>query len=164
MALLTTARRSLWTAIDNYAPLRQVGVPRLQQTYRFDDQMPLQKTIQPSISRLPALAIFPQSVAPFWWTNEMQQWPVLYQFLLWTPHWSLPPAEELIELVIDAIYRATPADSTVPYVKAATGYYPLRVGPITFAKDEAGDGQAKVKAIRTEAAITLRTTKDPFAS
>lgn len=163
MALLTTARISLWTAIDNYGPLRPAGVHRIRQTYRFDKRMPSTiQEIQPSISRLPALAIFPESVAPFWWTHEMQQWPVLYTLVLWTEHFDLEPAEELIELLIEAPHRACPADSTVPYVKAATGYYPLRVGPILFSRDTATDKQ--VKAIRTQASLTLRTTKDPFAS
>jgi hypothetical protein len=163
MPLLTTARESLWTAIDNWPELQSNGSSVFHQTYRFDDETPLLQELIPSLSRLPALAIFPASASPVWWTNEMQQWPALYDLVLWTPCWNIATAEDLIEKVINAIYRATPPESSVPYVKQATGYYPARLGPITFARVDAGAVDRPLKITETKASITLRTNKDPFA-
>jgi hypothetical protein len=132
-----------------------------EKTWRFDDAMPLQDELTPSLSRLPALAIFPASVSPAWWTHELQQWPVLYDVVLWTPRWQLNLAEELIEQVIDAIYRSAPEHSTVPFVKQATGYYPQRLGPITFTRARVGPEQS-LKVIETRTHLTLRATKDPW--
>jgi hypothetical protein len=163
MPILTTARESLWMAIDHWPELQTGSGSVFAQTYRFDDETPLLQELVPSLSRLPALAIFPASVSPTWWTNEMQMWPVLYDVVLWTPRWNVATAEALIEKVIDAIYRAAPADSSVPYVKSATGYYPARLGPITFTRVDAGSADRPLKILETKTAITLRTNKDPFA-
>lgn len=168
MPLLTVARESLWDAIDNWPELKRqpddVGASIFNQLYRFDDEMPLLDEIAPSLAELPALAIMPTSVTPAWYTNEMQTWPVLFDVVLWTQDWSLPEPEDLMEKVINAIYRATassPPGNTVPYVKAATGYYPQRLGPISFARSRVGEEQT-LKVIVTTAVVTLRTQKDPF--
>ncbi len=178
-ALLTVARKALWNCIDNWSELKKspgdAGSTIFNQTYRFDSEMPLLEEIAPSISDLPALAIMPSSVVPVWWTNEMQQWPATYDIVLWTQDWSLPEAEDLIEKVINAIYRSVhPQSGSTPFsfIKApstatppGTGYYPQRLGPITFARTKiqvAGDDDP-IRVMQTTVQMTIRNQKDPFS-
>ena len=167
MALLTTARNSLWDAIDHWPELQRALPDEtrsiFEKTYRFDDEMPLLQELSPSLSRLPALAIFPATVTPAWYTHEMQHWPVLYDIVMWTPRWNVATAEDLVEKVLNALFRSSPEESSVSYVKAATGFYPLRVGPIAFSRVTGGSPDQPVKLIETRANVTLRTNKDPFA-
>lgn len=164
MPLLTDARQSVWTAIDNWPPLADASTSTgrvFNATYRFDDEMALLSEIAPSLSDLPALVILPLSAVPAWYTNEMQVWPLLLEITLFTQDWNLGQAEDLIERVCDAIYQSHPAESSVPYVKSATGYYPQRLGPIAFHPTRVGKDQ-KLKVIQTKLTIALRLQKDPF--
>lgn len=174
LSLLNVARTALWNSIDNWSELRRhpddTQATVFNQVYRFDAEPPLLDEVAPCLSDLPALAIMPAQVVPAWWTNEMQHWPVLYELTLWTQDWQLPEAEDLIEKVINAIYRCRHPDGNYSYVKAppsamppGTGYFPQRIGPITFRRAQVGvPGDARLKVIVTTAAIALRTQKDPF--
>lgn len=163
--LLTTARLSLWDAIEHWPALQRFPPADtsllFERTYRLDDESLLLSEIVPSLSDLPALAILPTSVTPAWFTHEMQTWPVLFDVTLWTADWHLPEAESLIEHVIDAVYRSHAEGSSVSYVKQATGFHPQRLGPITFDYTRLGPDR-ELTAIVTRTLITLRTSKDPF--
>lgn len=165
MSFLTDARLSLWTAIDEWPDLADESTETgrvFNATYRFDDEMALLSEIVPSISDLPALVILPVSITPAWYTNEMQVWPLLLDVTLFTQDWNLGQAEDLIERVCDAIYQAHPEESSVPYVKTATGYYPQRLGPITFTPTSVGS-VSPIKVIQTKLTLALRLQKDVFA-
>lgn len=160
MAILTDARNAVWSAIDNYASLNGA----FNQKFRYDKEQSTWENIEPSISDLSAIAIVPINMSPEWWTNRMQNWPYVLDVTLWTKNWHLEPAEELIEKVILAMYRATPSGSSVPYIKKATGYHPTKHGPATFQASrltDAKNGQG-TKVIITRMQVSLRIHRDPF--
>lgn len=164
MALLTDARLSVWTAIDNHDELIDLNSSTgraFNATYRFDDEMALLAEIRPALGDLPALAIFPASIRPVWWTNTQQHWPYFLDVTLWTQDWNLPQAESLIEKVCNAIFRAHPEGSSVSYVKDACGYDP-RLGDFAFVAARVGK-DSKLKVIETRLSIALLLNKDPFA-
>lgn len=156
---LTAARNSLWDAIDNYPGTSGA----FAQTIRFNKEESLVQEMgkPPSISDFPAIMIKPASCSPEWWTHEMANWPVVYDVHIWTQDWALPEGETLIEKVLEAFWRATPPDSTVTYVKQATGYYPYKLAPFRWAM--VGDGsQYQPRATEITATVALRLQKDPF--
>lgn len=163
MSILTDARNALWDAIDNWPGLESESTTTgraFQQTFRFNDDSDLGSAIQPALGDLPAVAILPVSSAPEWFTHELQQWPLLFEFRLWTADWSLPEAEALLEATIRAIYQAGEIPG-VSYVKATTGYHPRQLGPLTFEFARAGDRGPKVTLARFT--LGLRVMMDPFA-
>lgn len=163
--LLTTARESLWTAINGWPSLKtnpdDVRASVFAQAFTFDDEMVPFEELEPSISEFPAIAIAPTVLDPSWYLNQMQNWRTVYQITIWTADWSLPQPEGLIEEVINAIYRQMAAGTTVPVVKQQTGFYPYTIGPFTFAPVRVGEGK-DVKAMRVQQTITLRQNKDPI--
>lgn len=173
MALLTNARRSLWIAVDNSSELVDATSSTgrsFNSTYRFDGSYAadVADTMIGSVLEslgagdLPALQIQPVSVTPVWYTNEMQVWPFMLNVILFTQDWGLEQPEDLVEKLCNAIYRyCRPADGTVPVVKAVTGYYPHRLGPIMFQQQLAGQ-QRDLKVLQTTLTIALRLQKDPF--
>lgn len=156
---LAAARNSMWEAIDNWS--ETAGV--FAEDYRFNEAIDQIDLNGPSISDFPAIMILPTSVTPAWFTHEMMQFPMVYGVTVWTQDWALPEGEDLIERVMNAIYRATPPGQTVTYVKKATGFYPERLGPISWKFIKTGQDQA-VKATAITMNIGLRLQKDPFAN
>lgn len=159
MAVLTDARNAVWQAIDNWPAL--LGV--FKQSFRHEVEMMLQE-MEPSISDFPCIAVTPAEVVPSWFTNQAQQWPYTLNVAIWTPDWILAPAEQLIEDVVSAIYKASATVGGPTYIKAATGFHPERLGPMTLQPmklNDSDDGDG-TKAIRTSIAITLRINRNPF--
>lgn len=167
MALLTNARRAIWSAIDNWPDL--AGAFNLK--LRFDsvgaDQDDgalsggmLTDTLEPSLSDLPAISVIPTTVDPSWWTHEMMTFLASYQVVIWTRDWYLPDAEDLIEKTWKAIWQAAASDSSAGYVKVATGYHPKRIGPIQWQMASVGRDRS-LRATRVQMTLGLRTQQDP---
>lgn len=169
MAILTTAREAVWTAIDNWPSLkREDDTLVFQTTYRFSEDDELQKPslveVRPSISDLPALAIYPVNVVPQWWTNQNQQLPYFLQFSIFTQDWWLEEPENLYEEVVKAVYRAKPEPGGVnipSYVKTACGYDPLRNGPVTFSRIKL-ESENGPRITQVDFQIALRLTFNPL--
>ncbi len=159
--IFTGARLAVWQALDNFSGLQAGGISVFNRTYRFDVEMALMNEISPAFSDLPALALLPISVTPEWWTSQMQQWPLVLELTLWTRDWRLDLAEQLIEQVGYALFQSQNAQG-VPFIKAATGYYPRQLGPITFTPTRTG-GERKTKAVQTRMTLGLRLAVDPLA-
>lgn len=160
----TLARHSVWDAIENWPTL----LTYFHQKVKLDvDETMLESFDNPSISDLPAIAITPVSVAPFWYTHAVQEYPYLISIKLWTAGWVLPVSEELLVDLGNALWNCHPAGNDVPYIKAATGYYPKHVGPITFTPVELADGeegQGASRATMLQIFIALRIVRSPFVA
>ncbi|MDE2098977.1 MAG: hypothetical protein KGL39_17115 [Patescibacteria group bacterium] len=156
---LNLARNSLWEAINNWE--ETTGV--FNTSYYFNEPVDQIDINGPSPSDFPAIMILRPSLTPTWFAQNMAEYADLYVITLWTEDWAYPEIEDLIEKVSNAVYRATPAGSTVTYVKQQTGLYPQLNGPITFNFVHTGSDQ-KTKATRADMNIALRLHKDPFAA
>jgi hypothetical protein len=153
---LTAARNSLWQAIDNWPDL--VGV--FAQTFRWNEAVDFQ-TDEPSPSDFPSLSIRPTTLKPEWFNNDTQQCSLLVNVRLWTQDWTLPEPERRIEQVLDAIYRCVPPDQKQTYVQLATGFDPIPLQNITFARAKAGNDKS-VKCRQVDLYLGLRIHKTPF--
>lgn len=165
---LTTMRHACWDAIDNWPKLKG----RLKRTYRFDEEASVLQEAEPSLSDMPALALWPTDTRPEGFVHDTKFYPLHMGLVLWTPHWTLPKAEELWKLITESFWKSTPdndgvyvqfgtAGATTSYVKHATGYHPWAVGSIAMERVRLGQDQ-KVKAVRTRWAITLKTQFNPY--
>lgn len=162
--LLTTARESLWSAINLWPDLKKnpddATATVFSQQFTFDDLMMPLDEIEPSISEFPAIAIAPTTVDPQWYLNSMMNWRTVYMITIWTADWMLPEPEGLVEEVVNAIYRQMATGTTVPLVKQATGFYPEVLGPIQFQPVRLGEKKT-IKAMRVQQMLTLRQNKNP---
>lgn len=122
--LLTTLRRSVWQAINEW--------PALQDVFRrkndFDNGqaagMPAAAPV--AICDLPAIEIFPTTLNPEWETNRAKRMPYVLQCNVRTA--ILSEAEWILPQVWAAIHRSAPEGSAVPYVKTAGSLYPRDSG------------------------------------
>ena len=162
MAVLTDARNAVWQAIDNWPALANAFALKL----KHDAEMSLMQDGEPSISDFPCIAITPADVVPNWFTNQSQFWPYTLNIAIWTPDWKIALAEDLVEKVVSAIYQASATPGGVPYIKAATGYHPERIGPMTMqpARLRNTDDGEGTQAMRTGIALTLRINRNPFTA
>jgi hypothetical protein len=152
---LTTTRMSLWEALDVWPETADVFATQ----YRWNEEVSQIGDDLTSISDFPGINIETKSIQPQWWTHRMMQFHCTYTVQIMTQDWSLPEAEKLIERVWNAFYRATRPNETVTIVKAASGYYPSRLGPLAWTFPTNKDG---TKFVLTEMTIELTRQKDPF--
>ena len=171
LPILTAARRSLWDAINAWPALKRdpadVVASFFAKRITLDDDSDAMSTIEPAIGELPAITILPARVSPMWWLNQTQKFPMIFQVKIWLNDWKIPVAERVAEDVWNAIWRATPPGSTVTYVKAATGYYPVMVSPIDIrparlGEERAGTTSQRPKITAVSFQVTLSATKNPF--
>lgn len=171
MALLTTARRALWDAINAWSELRDPqdssrSLFRLK--FDWEADQPLIVEAEPSISDFPAIEIIPSGgVSTSYVTNVAQEWGLSLDVKVWTHGWSLPDVEELAEKIARAIFQAAPDASTVSYVKAAVGLHPRLAGISITAvrlRDSEGDDEDLVTATLLRLTIVLPTRFNPFTA
>lgn len=143
--------------MDNHAAL----AGKFKRTYRFNDAMTGVDDVTPSMSELPALAIFPAQAIPTWYVTRIQRWPYALDFGIWTPHWNLKTPERLWEDIVEGLWQYTADGDTVPYVKLNLGYWPQIGGGISHVRMKIGE---RVKAIRTTFTIVFPLNFSPFAS
>ena len=131
MPSITNARNALWDAIDHWPDLRQDGRSVFKRMIRHDDDEGLLMSAQDAaLGDLPAIEIAPARLEPDWYLNRCMEFPFILDVKLLGLRLSV--LEDLVEKVWQACYQAAPSESpTVSYVRAATGYYPSRLGPIT---------------------------------
>lgn len=158
--ILTTARHSLWDAIDNFAGLD--GQFKSKWRYDTDIGQYWEKIDKAGLGDFPAIGILPLIVQPNWVLNEMMEFSDAYTLDIRAP--KLTTCERLVELVWQALYQAAPlASPTVSYVKAATGYHPKTLGPIQRAPIGMGAG-GLIRVWQFQLGIGLRLRQDPFAA
>lgn len=154
--ILTTLRRSVWQAIDCWPALQGV----FNRKNRFDDQAAmLAEAAQVAISDLPAIELFPTTISPEWKTYRMKRVPYVLQCQVHTAR--LVDAEWLLPKVWEAIHRAAPEGSEVPYVKTAGSLYPVDNGwsiePATIGKER------PIPVIRGTITMAFQLQADPLA-
>lgn len=156
--LLTRVRLSLWDAIENWPATASA----FNRKFRFDDDQPDWQDIDPGMQDLPAIAIVPVNMDPDWIHNQIMNWPTAYKISIWTPHYSLSLPERLVEETLKGLFESTPTGGSVPYVKQASGYYPMPLGPVAFHPIHLADGDEVFPCILTEINVTIRANKNPF--
>lgn len=125
--VLTAARRSVWSAIENWPPL----AGEFQRVWKFEDVGAMQADPNPSIGDLPALAIYPAGPsATEWQLNQSQRIPYTLDVQLWTRHWSLPAGERLWQEIGRALFQSRPPGQPT-YILDGTGYNGVDLGPLT---------------------------------
>lgn len=136
--ILTLMRQSLWTAIDNWDPLKK--------TFQKKERLETRAAI-PAINFVPAIADLPyltivygQNESP-WAALQQQDFMARFQVIAWFPDWSLLAPEQATEELLKAIWQGkrAGADETVPEVKRVCGQYPM-VEPFTLETATANDG------------------------
>lgn len=138
MPLLTDARRSVWTAIDNWPDLDGA----FRRKYRFDKSQDSTSPPQPQssvdrpqcIQDFPALTIKPARIKPEWMTNQTRKHPYALECGIWTLGWdSTAENETLWEKIVDAIFNYTADGQTISEVRRRSGQWPSQPSPGSFA-------------------------------
>ncbi len=124
----TKARRAVWDAIDNWGPLidweNNVGYPLWKQ--RFEGDLNEIMSADGALFDLPQISVLPADLTEGWETNRMAKFVDRVTINVWAVY--LDHAEELSEMIWQAIWQAAPADnSTVSFVRLATGRNPNMV-------------------------------------
>lgn len=166
-ALITTARRALWNALDAFPALKNSAddptATLFHQRFDFESEAATFEALEPSISDFPCIMIAPASVNPLWYLNQMQNWQIIFQVTIWTADWTLPELENLIERTAEAFFQAVPDDgtgSTVPIVKGTVGFYPM-LGHFVISPANVGQ-ERETKATRVQMQLTLSNNKNPI--
>jgi hypothetical protein len=125
--ILTAARRSVWSAIENWPALEGT----LKRVWKFEDTGAMQLEPIPTIGDLPALAIYPSEPSRSdWYLNQSQRIPYTLNAQLWTRHWSLLAGERIWEEIAQALFQSAPMGQP-PYVLLGTGYNGVDLGPLS---------------------------------
>lgn len=107
LGILTLARRGIWNAIKTYPGLCGIEGHQIRKIFEFDSVVDLiGMEPNPSMSEVPALAIWPGSSPTPWDTNQTEKLAYQLVFQLWTPHVYLPLGEYLWEKIGRAIHQA----------------------------------------------------------
>lgn len=114
-------RQSARDAINNFDSLANVF--RYKQFFE-DTNRVSEADFTPSVSKMPAIIVYPAPSTMPWILHSAKEVKYVLQIDIYTPHWNLPPAEELYWDVCRALYQAAATTGGTPYVKAATGRYP----------------------------------------
>lgn len=167
--LIETARQALWTCIDQSNELVDSTTETGRAFIRTirgdnsDDGLILQRTLEPSLGEIPAIAIRVGRMTAAWDQNQSQKWDLRFGLLIWTIDWHQPRATSLFERTIRAFWkhRTITGDSSDNHIKLQTGYYPREYGLEHLDFVTLGDSG---QVTRTEGYISLRSNKNPFAS
>ncbi len=163
---LTTARKSVWQAIDNWPALATT----FRKKYRFESQLRAESpeaAHRPdgpsSHADLPAISIMPGGATPRWATNLQQDHPYTLVVRYWTAGKHVDKSEEIWDEIIKAVHRAKPEGNLDidTYVKEGTGYaIPAGYGPSRMSFVKLGENQ-KFDATLHEFTIVLRMKINP---
>lgn len=156
-SMLTVARSAVWDAVTHWPALANV----FERTYETDADIAELQLRDPAPHELPAIALYWGGIQPDWKYHRAQEWPMTLRASLWLPGDQHTAAERVAEDFFDSLYRAAPEDSSVPYVQAATGYPPKRIGSLNVTSVVLGRAQ-QLRALRVDVAFTLRSHNDPF--
>lgn len=155
-AKLTAARTGTWSAIDNWPALASTFTTK----FKTDAQHAQLALRDPTPEQLPAICVSWSQIAPEWWVQDLQQWPLPLSVCVWFPGHQMSQAEQALEDIANAIFQAKPEGSSVEYVRNATGYPPKRLGPISLRMTPIG--RSNWSALRGEILFVLRTTHKAF--
>lgn len=158
---LTLGREACWNAINNDAALNPLDVSVFRLKLRFDDDTETPADWLTSIDDFPSIALVPLGMEMDWDSHRMQEWPYGVNIAIFTAV-DLPQAEQLIYDTIRALWKACPDGSSVPYVKAATGYYPKDFGRVSFKRLGVGTNRG-TQAQMVACPVFLHLQVDPLA-
>lgn len=162
MRSLATGRTSVWTAINTWPALNPNGRSVFARQYKFTHDSPQGEEPGPKTGAdCPAIMIVPSQTTPAWINHLTQEWPYILEVKLWTGRHVLQPMEDLVEDVVDAIYKAVAEGQTVPITKVATGYHPQRLGPITIQPAMINDGKVKIMAASIFFGLKILKAQNP---
>lgn len=164
---LTSARRSVWQAIDNWEGLANT----FRKKFRFESttvegthaEAAHRPEAPTSQADLPAIAIMPGAATPQWATNMQMDHPYTLLVRYWTAGRNVDRSEEIWDEIIQAVHRAKPEGNLDidTYVKEGTGYaIPAGYGPSRMSFVKLGETQ-KFDATLHEFTIVLRMKINP---
>jgi hypothetical protein len=156
----TTARLSLWDAIDNWGPLNLGGLSVFNRKRRRDgDARLLPAAAGISLAQVSSIDIRPGNTSINWDVNTEQKVDYVCNVLIVAL--KLPKLEQLVFDTWNGIYQAAAPMSMIGYVRAATGYNPLNL-QVTWAPATEVVNGATLKAESAVIAVGLRFQSDPF--
>lgn len=155
MSRQANARNAVWSAIEAWAPLNAGGASVFARLYKFDDDDGPE--INPDETLLPAIAIWPDPSAGDIVLNKTHEHPYPLAVLIWTHSWKLETAEQYVEDVLNAIWRAKAGGNTVEEVRRVTGFPPMNPFRVNYYRQKLQNA----KAILTVLRVTLRLRFNP---
>jgi hypothetical protein len=162
--LLTSVRNAVWDSIDNWAPFAAAGDVPAAWSRKFRSNLDLEELAlhDPGPGDLPAIAVNLGPVNPDWWVNVMQNWPQALFVTFWLHAHQLDTAEWRAVQLMQAFYKCCPPNSTVSFIRTASGRPPSKNSPITLEPVALGRTQS-FKAWRGTIALTINGQLDPNA-
>lgn len=164
MPILTKARGAVWDAINNWAPFAADDPVPAAWTRKYQSPEDLEELSlhDPGHVDLPAIAVTWGPTATEWWVNTMQKWSQQLFVTFWLPaNWEQVAEWRLMQLT-QALYQSAPVDSTVSYIRRATGRPPAKNSPLSLELVALGRSQS-LHAWRGTIALDLTANFDPNA-
>lgn len=160
----TDARLAMWNAIEAYPSLNPGGTSVFKRKFKHEtgEGGTLETIIQSGLGDMPSIEIMPGRQDFKWQTNRMADFPYTVDVRL--IHTRLYRLEQYAQDIIKAVWQQAPAGSTIPFVKAATGYYPQQVSVSVPTLAKIGDRAQAVKAWAMTVTFQLQFQYDPFGS
>jgi len=163
-AKTTDARTAMWNAIENYTALSPGSVFVFKRRFKHEtgEGGTLQTIIQSGLGDMPSIEIVPGRQEFKWQTQRMADFP--YNVDVRLIHTRLYLLEQYAQDIIKAVWQQAATPGGVPYVKAATGYYPQMVSVSVPTLAKIGDSTQGTKAWAMTLTFGLQFQYDPFGS
>lgn len=157
--ILTTARNSVWDAIEHWPALIDNNRSVFVRRYKFDDDAAPE--VNPLPSQLPALALFPIEGQPTVQALQRKhQHRYNLQFQLFTSTWKLQNSDTYWIEIFKALFQSSPNNSNVTYIEAATSHPPFNDFTTTVQRSFTDNA----KMLITNIDFALRVRFDPFSA
>lgn len=159
--VLRNAREAVQTALTQW----QGWTEKPRTIIKSDDDVRYFFQQEANVSRCPILNVSWAAFDPRWWVFTQQEWRAPLTIELYVPMDRRALSEDMIEDVIDAVYRFEDQSSSnavpVPYVRKAVGGCEFSIAQIEIAQPiETGEEQ-KHKMLRSAVTIQFVLRKDP---
>ena len=164
MPKTTDARRAMWDAIESFPALNPDGSSVFKRKFKHEsgDGGTLQTIIQSGIGDLPSIEILPGRQDFKFQTQRMADFPYTLDVRL--IHTRLYRLEQYAQDLIKAVWQQCPENSSVPFIKSATGYYPQSVAVSVPTLAKIGQHNQALKAWAITVTFQLQFQYDPFGS
>lgn len=161
MGVQTGIFAAMWDAIDNYSATKD----SFNRKFRSENEILYleRRELAPSdIGSKAAIAIHSQEIDLAMRTNQGMNWPVAMRVDLYTNLGRYLASHDLIEDVIDAIYKAKPTGVESTYIESANCGPPNSVGNVKVVKQEFGGNDNTFSVWNASAVFLFSVKRNPF--